>query len=393
MQNISTTDKMIQLSGMIQAVFGESLHHKQRESLGYAALGLLNSESLILHRLGEGLAVARGVQKKHATKQIDRLLSNKKLSVWDLSLNWVRYVVGEAKELLVALDWSAFADDQQSMLSLNLVSAKGLSMPLLWKSVDNKRIKHNRARYEDQLLSHLKESLPESVQVTVLADRGFSDHKFLRFLGEELKFNYIIRIKSNTTIITQKEALKASERLEKGRILTLKNVGVTLKNYNVAVFVATQDKGMKAPWYLVTNKSLPGSTIIKTYAKRWKIEPYFRDLKDGRFGYGLEHTHYKMAERRDRLMLVVVLCYRLLVILGQAGEEIGFDKKLKVNTVKTRTHSLFTQGQFYYRFFPHFTPDEQQKIMLQFTSLLQQETFWTYLFDQDPLEGISQGDS
>lgn len=86
---------------------------------------------------------------------------------------WAKYLLVDSKEVIVALDWSAFADDAQSMLSLNLVSPKGLSVPLLWKSVENKRIKHNRARYEDQLLSYLKTILPEDIKVTVLADRGF----------------------------------------------------------------------------------------------------------------------------------------------------------------------------------------------------------------------------
>jgi len=67
----------------------------------------------------------------------------------------------------------------------------------------------------------------------------------------------------------------------------------------------------------------------------------------------------------------------LLVVLGQAGEEIGFDKKLKVNTVKTRTHSLFRQGQFYYRFFFRFTQEEQDNLMQNFDNLLQKQGFWT----------------
>ena len=92
-------------------------------------------------------------------------------------------------------------------------------------------------------------------------------------------FDYIVRIKSNTTIIKEKESLKAGSRLEKGRIVTLKNVGVTLQNYKVSSFVATQDKGMKAPWYLVSNIVQPGSKLVQHYSKRWKIEPYFRDLK------------------------------------------------------------------------------------------------------------------
>ena len=40
-------------------------------------MGLLASESLFLHRMAEGLVDTRGGNKKHAAKQIDRLLSNK----------------------------------------------------------------------------------------------------------------------------------------------------------------------------------------------------------------------------------------------------------------------------------------------------------------------------
>jgi hypothetical protein len=72
------------------------------------------------------------------------MLSNKGLSVDELTKPWVRYVLKEQQNVIVALDWSAFADDHQSMLSLNWVSEKGLSTPLVWKSVDNKRLKYNR---------------------------------------------------------------------------------------------------------------------------------------------------------------------------------------------------------------------------------------------------------
>ena len=279
---------------------------------------------------------------------------------------------------MVALDWTSFFDDEQSMLSLNIVTGKGLATPLLWKSVDKKQLKHNRARYEDQLLSRLKTVLPAGVKVTLLADRGFADQKFFRFLDEELGFKYIIRIKSNTTIIHKNVKNKAANWLKPdGRSLGLKKAFITLTEYPIKQFVAVKDKGMKAAWFLVSNTDLKTSEIISSYSKRWKIEPFFRDLKDGRFGMGLEQTHIKACERRDRLMLVLALSYLLLVVLGQAGEVIGFDKKLKVNTVKTRTHSLFRQGQFYYRFFFRFTQEEQDNLMQKFDNLLQQQGFWT----------------
>lgn len=379
-----SANKLVKISSVINEIYGDELHKKRQQSIAFAAMGLLSSESLFLHRMAEGLVDTRGGNKKHATKQIDRLLSNKGVSVWDLSEPWVKYVLGDHKEVMVALDWTSFFDEEQSMLSLNIVTGKGLATPLLWKSVDKKQIKHNRARYEDQLLSRLKAVLPAGVKVTLLADRGFADQKFFRFLDEELGFNYIIRIKSSTTIIHKNIKNKAANWLKAdGRILGLKQALLTLAEYPIKQFVAVKDKGMKAAWFLVSNAELSAREIINSYSKRWKIEPYFRDLKDGRFGLGLEQTHIKSCERRDRLMLVLALSYLLLVVLGQAGEHIGFDRKLKVNTVKTRTHSLFRQGQFYYKFFFRFTQEEQENLMKNFENLLQQQGFWTdFFYDQ-----------
>ena len=376
-----SANKLVKISTVIKEIYGDDLHKKRQLSIAYAAMGLLASESLFLHRMAEGLVDTRGGNKKHAAKQIVRLLSNKGISVWDLSEPWVKYVLADHKDIMVALDWTLFFDDEQSMLSLNIVTGKGLATPLLWKSVDKKQLKHNRARYEDQLLSRLKTVLPTGVNVTLLADRGFADQKFFRFLDEELGFKYIIRIKSNTTIIHKNIKNKAANWLKPdGRSLGLKKAFITLTEYPIKQFVAVKDKGMKAAWFLVSNTDLKTSEIIKSYSKRWKIEPFFRDLKDGRFGMGLEQTHIKSCERRDRLMLVLALSYLLLVVLGQAGEQIGFDKKLKVNTVKTRTHSLFRQGQFYYRFFFRFTQEEQENLMQNFENSLRQQGFWTDFF-------------
>lgn len=362
---------------IIEDIFGKELHKKRQLSLAYAAIGVLGSGTLFLHDLGISLADTLGKNKKHTTKQIDRLLSNKAISIWDLSAQWVPYVIKEQPKLLVSLDWTSFADDKQSMLSLNIITAKGVSTPLMWKTVDNKLLKHNRARYEDQLLSRFKEVLPLKTDVLLVADRGFADQKFFRFLDEELKFQYIIRIKSNTLIMHKNTCKKAIEWVGKeNRATQLLDSTITAKEYSVKQVVAVQEKAMKGAWILVSNTEMKTREVINCYAKRWKIEPYFRDLKDGRFGYGLQQTHICSGARRDRLMLIVALSYMLLLLLGQAGEQLGFDKKLKVNTVKTRTHSLFRQGQFYYERFSRFTPDEQCKLLEAFQVLLQQRQFW-----------------
>lgn len=373
--------RLIKTEAIIEKIFADNLHKKRQLSLAYGAMGVLGSSSLFLHAIGRGMAKARNKNKKHATKQIDRLLSNKGISIWDLSAQWVPYLIGSLNKILVALDWTAFAGDKQYMLSLNLVTSKGVSAPLLWKTVDKALMKHNRARYEDQILSRLKDVLPVGVQITLLADRGFADQKFFRFLDEELHFNYVVRIRANTIISHKNESQNAQEYVRKdGYAVQLKQAKITLQQYEVKQVVIVQDKDMKAPWVLVSNTDMKTREVVNCYSKRWKIEPYFRDLKDGRFGYGLRETHILASSRRDRLMLIVALSYTLLLQLGQAGEQIGFDKKLKVNTVKTRTHSLFRQGQNYYEDFATFTEAEQDKLLEEFEKILSNQPFWCDFF-------------
>ena len=92
---------MLDIKSAFDHTFGNEVHDKRKLSLSYAALGVLESESLILHKIGAGMAKARGVDKKHATKQVDRLLSNPAYDIWDLSSIWVPHVIGCKKEVMV----------------------------------------------------------------------------------------------------------------------------------------------------------------------------------------------------------------------------------------------------------------------------------------------------
>ena len=49
--------------------------------------------SLAVSMIGQSLAQARGLLSKHAIKQVDRLLSNQGIVVWDM-FEWVAEVVG-----------------------------------------------------------------------------------------------------------------------------------------------------------------------------------------------------------------------------------------------------------------------------------------------------------
>lgn len=59
-------------------IFGNSMNDKRQASLANAVLGVISSASLIVHRIGLGLARSKKLVGKHAMKQVERLLSNDK---------------------------------------------------------------------------------------------------------------------------------------------------------------------------------------------------------------------------------------------------------------------------------------------------------------------------
>ncbi len=67
--------------------------------------------SLAIYAIGAGLAMAKGKNAKHATKQVDRLLSNQALDPAQLAQVWVSFVLAARTPLVCALDWTDFDKD------------------------------------------------------------------------------------------------------------------------------------------------------------------------------------------------------------------------------------------------------------------------------------------
>ena len=140
-------------------------------------------------------------------------------------------------------------------------------------------------------------------------------------------------------------------------------------------------RDMKEPWCLAASDAeVTAATLINHYAKRWTIEPSFRDTKDLRFGMGLSETRIGEPERRDRLLLINAFAMALLTMLGEARESLGMDRLLKSNTSKTRTHSLFRQGCMLYKLIPNMPKQRLLPLMQKFAKLLGQSTTFGHVF-------------
>jgi hypothetical protein len=106
-------------------LFKDDLHAKRVDSLANATLGVMTSASLAVSMIGQALAQARGLSTKHAVKQVDRLLSNHGIVVWETFAHWVPQVGGARTAIVVAMDWTDFDADGQATLALSLVTGHG----------------------------------------------------------------------------------------------------------------------------------------------------------------------------------------------------------------------------------------------------------------------------
>jgi hypothetical protein len=193
-------------------------------------------------------------------------------------------------------------------------------------------------------------------------------------LSEELKFADVIRFRGDIVVTdSQGQTRPAAGWVgPSGRAKLLRKARVTADGFAVGTVVCVQDPDMKEPWCLAASTTdATARALINLYGRRWGVECGFRDAKDLRFGLGMASMRVKTPARRDRLWLICAFAIALLTLLGAAGEALGYDRHLKTNTAKHRTHSLFRQGCMLYELIPTMPDDRLKPLIARFAAELE----------------------
>jgi hypothetical protein len=281
------------------------------------------------------------------------------------------------------MDWTDFDADNQATLMLSLITEHGRATPLVWLTVDKNTLKDQRNLYEDRLLVRLAEILPPQVKVRIIADRGFGDHKLYRLLTEQLHFDYVIRFRGNITVTAADGETRTAAAWVRpgGRARILRGATVTAERHEVGSVVCVRETDMKQVWCLAASSAdETAKDLTWFYGSRWGIEAGRRDTKDLRFGMGMAAMRVNSPERRDRLWLLNAFAVVLLTLLGAAGEALGYDRHLKANTAKHRTHSLFRQGCMLYDLIPNMPESRLRPLMQTFTAMLDAQPLFRKVF-------------
>lgn len=364
---------------MVGAIF-EDVHSQRLDALAGYSAATMRSMRVGIHAVGAAYAEMAEIKPKHGIKQFDRFLSNRGIDVDKLRPSWARFVLGGREQVLVALDWTEYDEDDHAVLSMHVVTRHGRATPLAWKTVKKSELAGRRTAIEHALIESVHAAIPPNVDITLLADRGFGDQVLYEVL-DLLGWNYVIRFRGSILVEHEGEQKPASQWLSpSGRARKLPAARVTADRTPVGAVVVARSKKMRDGWCLATNLDKEtASGIVKLYGRRFTIEETFRDQKDLRFGMGLRATHIRSEARRDRLLMLLAIAQAVLTLLGAASERCGMDTYLRANTVKRRTHSLFRQGSYWYGCLPTMRDDWFDQLIDAFAEVLHEHQAMTEL--------------
>jgi hypothetical protein len=294
------------------------LRASQSKTLSALVAAALSVGRVSLAEIGRRLL---GTSAKHGIKRCWRFTSNQNVHIADAMAGVIDYLFHgrywRRKPLLVALDWVEVRDFHTVVLAAVL---NGRAVPLLWASYPEWELHRSQNNLEEGLLRLFKSLLPESVRVVLLADRGFGRTEMAR-LCQELKFNYVIRIRPDVWVRAPGFHGKLLDCPVKQGICRSLNCLEYRRHRPVQQRVIIRwrrglPKRRDECWFLMTDLSGSAHRLSELYGRRMAIEEFFRDGKNRRNGFALRNTQIKHPDRFDRLLLILVLAYVLLAAIG-----------------------------------------------------------------------------
>lgn len=196
-------------------------------------------------------------------------------------------------------------------------------------------------------------------KATFAMDRGYDDNKMFLKL-DELKQDYVIRVKSNRKLLFHNKWMTASELCSrrKGKIKMklfykgkeheayLSHVKVQITASRKNVYLVLVYGITEHPMMLVTNKEIRSKDSVintaLTYFSRWRIEEYFRCKKQM---FRFENFRVRKLAAINALNFYITLCMAFLARLSMKPET----NTLKVAIIKTADPIKEKTSFCYYR--------------------------------------------
>lgn len=320
------------------------LRLSQAKTLSVLVAAALRVQRVSLANIGR--VMQGGV--KAQIKRCWRFCANERIETADAMRGLLAKLLKKRKKrLLIGFDWTDIRGFHTLMATAVI---RGRSIPLCWASCAGNTFDGHRSRnaFAESLLLVLRNMIPEKVQVTILADRGFGRTELARFC-QRYRFSFIFRVQPDVWVKGSGYSGKLLDYpVYKGIAQTLKNVSYRQHDpalVNVAIrWRQDLPEERDECWFLITDLDLSAQRISQLYGKRMTIEEFFRDGKNKRNGWSLRDTQITKADRIDRLLLILALAYLLLCGVGLLAQG-RYRPSAWCSSNKPRVCSIFFIGR------------------------------------------------
>jgi hypothetical protein len=267
-------------------------------------------------------------------KNYQRLVHNCKISQDDLATCILKMLDINDCKLTLALDRTNWMYGKQYINFLVLsVCVLGCAIPIYWTELDGRGNSNTEQRKE--LLARFVSELGADRIDYLLADREFIGEDWFKYLIDT-GINFVIRVKSNIWLDVDGKQIKSGKlfkQVSQGGVLSHK------VKINGLLLQMQATRSTENNLVIVISNKLSEPNLFVIYAKRWRIECLFANLKSK--GFNFEDTHFTAKDRIGNLTKLIVLALTICYLVGLVRASY---QPIMVKTHGYKQNSFFRYG-------------------------------------------------
>jgi hypothetical protein len=287
------------------------LRHLQ--TLCWMMVGIIESQNVHLNGFGVYIHSRAQLAQSHQ-RRFRRFLDNRRVDILTVHQILTSQALSQwgKKRLYLSLDttqvWHCFC-----IVWVGVVY-RGRTVVVAWRIVPQAS-STVRLWTIQRVLRQASRVVPGEAEVVLLADRGFADGKFIKYLRETLQWHFHIRIKRSFQFQLNGQWRKVSSvNLQPGQAYFTPACSIGKTRPYAGVYLAfTHDRQSRQDWVIVSDQP----TTLQTFAQyRWRfqVEESFLDLKSN--GFNLEASRLRNQFALSQLCGVIALTTLFLVLQG-----------------------------------------------------------------------------
>jgi len=284
------------------------------QTICWMMIGIIQSQNVHLNGFGVYVKSRARYAQSHQ-RRFRRGLFNRRIDIIAAHHALVKQALSpwdQKKRMYLSLDttmvWNIFC-----IVWVGVVY-RGRTVPIAWTIVAQSS-STVRLWTIQRVLCQAARLLPSDVEIVLLADRGFGDGKFMKYLRENLGWHFRIRIKRSFQFQLAGQWHKVSSvHLKPGEAYFTPAISIGKTKPYANVYLAfAHDQQSDEDWVIVSDEP----TTLQTFAQyrlRFQVEESFLDLKSG--GFNSEASRLRDQFALSQMCGVIALTMLFLILQG-----------------------------------------------------------------------------